>query len=404
MSNIQSNSQITIVDDIMGSGKSTWARQYIIAHPETNFLYIAPYLQICDEIIDVVNTVSGSRRMVQPLEKGDGKIGNLRDQLELQYDIASTHVLFCMMDEKCKEHIASGNYTLILDETISPVQIYKLEHKDDLPMLKDTGCVTIEEEGKVIWQADYKDTSFNKIRNLSRADSLFCVDNVLIWQYPPDIFKLFSKVYVLTYLFDGSLMKSYFDYHQIEYTKASVEKDDLGYHLIEYREPDKNAFRNLVNVYEGRLNENFPQTKNTALSSRWFRLADRDDICKIQNNIYNYFHNIEKVPKNERLWTSRDDFRSMLKGKGYTKQYAPSNCRGRNDYRQVSTMAYCVNVYPNPEIEEFFYQRDISINREQYALPEMIQWIWRGRIRDGNPISVYIPSNRMRELLKEWLQ
>ena len=169
MSNIQSNSQITIVDDIMGSGKSTWARQYIIAHPETNFLYIAPYLQICDEIIDVVNTASGSRRMVQPLEKGDGKIGNLRDQLELQYDIASTHVLFCMMDEKCKEHIASGNYTLILDETISPVQIYKLEHKDDLPMLKDTGCVTIEEEGKVIWQADYKDTSFNKIRNLSRA-------------------------------------------------------------------------------------------------------------------------------------------------------------------------------------------------------------------------------------------
>jgi len=33
----------------------------------------------------------------------------------------------------------------------------------------------------------------------------------------------------------------------------------------------------------------------------------------------------------------------------------------------------------------------------------MIQWIWRSAIRDGKEIWVYIPSRRMRELLKKWL-
>lgn len=33
----------------------------------------------------------------------------------------------------------------------------------------------------------------------------------------------------------------------------------------------------------------------------------------------------------------------------------------------------------------------------------MVQFIWRSRIREGKEISLYIPSKRMRELLKEWL-
>ena len=40
---------------------------------------------------------------------------------------------------------------------------------------------------------------------------------------------------------------------------------------------------------------------------------------------------------------------------------------------------------------------------DEYALSEMIQWIWRSAIRDGKEIWVYIPSRRMRELLKKWL-
>ncbi len=38
-----------------------------------------------------------------------------------------------------------------------------------------------------------------------------------------------------------------------------------------------------------------------------------------------------------------------------------------------------------------------------YALSELIQWIWRGQIRTGKPINLYIPSKRMRTILQVYL-
>ena len=39
-----------------------------------------------------------------------------------------------------------------------------------------------------------------------------------------------------------------------------------------------------------------------------------------------------------------------------------------------------------------------------YALSEMIQWIFRSRIRNNEDINIYIPSSRMRNLLIEFLE
>ena len=33
----------------------------------------------------------------------------------------------------------------------------------------------------------------------------------------------------------------------------------------------------------------------------------------------------------------------------------------------------------------------------------MLQFIWRSAIRDGNQITLYIPSDRMRWIFEEWL-
>ena len=33
----------------------------------------------------------------------------------------------------------------------------------------------------------------------------------------------------------------------------------------------------------------------------------------------------------------------------------------------------------------------------------MLQWLWRSALRDGKHIILYIPSKRMRDLLKAWL-
>jgi hypothetical protein len=57
----------------------------------------------------------------------------------------------------------------------------------------------------------------------------------------------------------------------------------------------------------------------------------------------------------------------------------------------------------NTNEKNFYYKNGITPDEDKYALSIMIQWLWRSAIRDGREISVYIPSKRMRTLLKEWI-
>jgi len=56
-----------------------------------------------------------------------------------------------------------------------------------------------------------------------------------------------------------------------------------------------------------------------------------------------------------------------------------------------------------PYIVQFFKDRGVEVDNDSFALSEMIQWVWRSGIRDHKPINIYIPSSRMRNLLKDWL-
>jgi hypothetical protein len=47
--------------------------------------------------------------------------------------------------------------------------------------------------------------------------------------------------------------------------------------------------------------------------------------------------------------------------------------------------------------------KGIEIDADQFALSEMVQFIWRSAIRDDKEILLYMPSRRMRGLLKEWI-
>ena len=56
-----------------------------------------------------------------------------------------------------------------------------------------------------------------------------------------------------------------------------------------------------------------------------------------------------------------------------------------------------------PTLKHFFEVEGIKVDEDAYALSELIQFIYRSAIRDGKPITVYIPSKRMRELFMDWI-
>ena len=74
-----------------------------------------------------------------------------------------------------------------------------------------------------------------------------------------------------------------------------------------------------------------------------------------------------------------------------------------NKYKDKVSLAYLANRYGDPDIHRFFGARGVTLNDDVMALAELVQWVWRSAIREGKPIKVFVPSARMRWLLKRWL-
>ncbi len=386
----------------MGSGKTEWSIQHINNNHTDNFLYITPFLDEVERILKKTN-----KNFKQPINKGDGKLSSINELLACQYDIASTHELFKHLDEESRANIKAGHYTLILDEVLNVIVPYDDVKKDDMRLLQDSGAVTIDDEGYIIWNKDKLDydTKYNEIKLLADNKSLLYVNQkLLLWKYPPEIFSLFDKVYILTYLFEASILKNYFDLYNIKYELKSIRKTEDKYNIVDYFVPDTSIYINKINILQGKLNENIYQKQN-GLSVTWFNSKiNKEKIAQLGRNVKNYFGNIIQAKSETIMWTTFKDYKPKLKGKGYSNQFVSCNCRSTNDYIDCYNLAYCVNIYLHPAVTQFFKQRNICIDEDLYAVSEMIQWIWRSRIRKGENINIYIPSARMRNLLNAWLK
>ena len=77
-------------------------------------------------------------------------------------------------------------------------------------------------------------------------------------------------------------------------------------------------------------------------------------------------------------------------------QKMPLNCRATNQYINRYVVMYMANIFINPIIEHFFKEHNVNIDQDKYALAELIQFIYRTRIREDKEIYCYIPSKRLR--------
>ncbi|WP_040607070.1 DEAD/DEAH box helicase family protein, partial [Salsuginibacillus kocurii] len=137
---------INIIDSIMGSGKTSWAIQHMEQTDNNErFIYITPFLPE----VQRVKTPVTSRNFKEPLSTGNGKLENLKKLILNEHDIVSTHALFQNADEEIIELLKVSNYTLILDEVMNGIEEFPL-HKDDFKLLIDNEMVFIDDENGVI--------------------------------------------------------------------------------------------------------------------------------------------------------------------------------------------------------------------------------------------------------------
>lgn len=381
----------------MGEGKSTYFINYMKNNTGTKYIYITPFLSEVERVIDEIPSFR------EPKHLGDGKLENLHSLLINDENIVTTHSLFKLTTIETIDLIRSGSYTLILDESMDAVDMFDITNKD-YELLVDNHKITVDENKVVTWVDNDYEGQFDYFHTLCKNGTVIEVkktDKVqfLAWNFSIETFGVFQQVFILTYIFDASMMKNYFEMHNIEYSTFTIQDYELIYHK-DKKPYDKSKYKKLINIHDGTLNN--IGDKNTALSLNWFK---KNKLLreKLQKNIYNYFQNHVDATVDTIIWTTFKSVQNQLKGKGYTKAFLSCNARATNEYNDKYNLAYCCNRFISPDYIRYFESHNVSISEDLYALAELLQWIWRSRIREGESINIYIPSKRMRNLLIDWL-
>jgi hypothetical protein len=406
---------VNVIDAPCGYGKSSWAIQYMNSVPEEyyNFVYVTPFLSEVDRVKENVTT----RKFHDPNdENGDTKLDDLHDLLAKQRNICTTHALFKKANAETKELLRVNNYILILDEVMTVVEQYPLKN-DDLRIMFDSNLIYehVDDKGLkfIRWNEEKidSDSKYNGVKALALTNNLMYVNNAaLVWNFPCDIFDLFKEVYILTYLFCGQIQKSYFDLHGVSYRYLSVIKEQQEYSLVPYKERvplNKRELLGKISIYEGSLN--YIGDKPYTLSMSWFKESKNKNFIKIlQNNARNYLMNVSKATNKITLWTTYKggDKETILKKmipRGFKKSYIPITERATNEYKEKYILAYLANRFMRGIEVNFFHQYGVKVDQDTWAVSELIQWVWRSRIREGESISIYIPSKRMRDLFIRFL-
>lgn len=402
-------SDIKIVDSIMGSGKTHAAINYINHSVGERFIVITPYLSEVERYKECCK----KRDFVEPTIKNKygTKIEGFKKLLNQRRNIVTTHSLFQNFTDEIIDICRANNYTLIMDESIEVISEHYIT-PSDITVLKKY-YVNIDENTNMLkWKEEKSDYFgvFSKEKKLCSLNSLFYYNEYkTLCLFPSKVFDAFRKIFILTFMFDCQFQKYYFDFLNIPYTYITVKGDSLNNYSFS-QEESTNAFikehnyKNLIHIINHEKLNSIGD-RETGLSKMWFKRNENNSSAMriLKNNISNYYKNIRKTKTSNNIWTTFKDYETLLKGKGYAKGYAPLNARATNDFQDRTSIAYIANRYVNPNIKNFFSQQGITIDEDKYALSEMLQFIWRSAIRNGEEVWVYVPSIRMRRLLEEWV-
>lgn len=406
---MKNNINITVIDSCMGSGKTTYFEKFMNENNSKRYLYITPFLE---EISRVRKSV---KKLREPNVYNNSKFKHFKQLIKEGRHIATTHAMLSKFDLEIQEFLSINNYTLILDEVADVVSPYRFPSKSDEKAFYEY-FGGVDEEGYLYWDVeknppDQYDGRFKEEMTLCLNKNLIKLNGeIYLWELPVEIFSVFKEVYILTYMFNGSLQKSYFDLFGVKYQYKSVKDGEL----IEYTpttQEEKEVWKNRIQVIDDAKLNNIGKLPYS-LSSTWYKDyvkksgKETTHQKRLRKNLYTFFMYRAKAKSKDSLWSVFSPYVNRLKGLGYSKGHLSFNARATNDYQHKTALAYLVNIYPHVNVLMYFRKKGIKVNQEEYALSILIQWIWRSKIRDTNSdekIVLYLPSERMRNLFLEWL-
>ena len=433
--------EIEVIDELMGNGKTTTVLRYI----ENDHIQTGKKWLYCTEYLNELRTRTEENPEAAglwcfPTNDEGTKVESFFALVnERKGLIGITHNLLKLLaaHPEAQAFMLGRGYSLYIDETISLIDVCKVK-QGDFMMWLNNGLIAIDsvQNGKVIRTDKEANTAgllstfdwFEKecrsgcihasIRQSEEGAHFVAVTD----HVPVGLLCHFDRIILTTYLFEGSVMHSYFKLNNIKPTKS-----DIG---VKSRVTMQKV-RELLKI-DDKYNKHF---EGHSLSASWYKEASAGkhqkviDLlgktirnaaekhgCEKDHSLLGYTHPIDSLPKHgkQKGFVRPERYKPQVfirseNGK-VTKEvdkekscFIPCSARASNEYAHKKVMIHAFNRYPNQVVATYLQDAGAPINKDRFALSEMIQWIWRSCIRKGEEVTVLVLSERMNKLLKEWL-
>ena len=400
------NTTITIKDYPCGSGKTTSMIKSF--KQEEKYLVILSYLSEVDRIIEDTTDVS----FVEPVAEDNiqnTKTESLKDLLLTGRNVATTHSMYERLVPLAEEGLLD-DYNIIIDEVPEVVKAVSTKSKTSIKeFYVNSGFIEVEDNGLVLatdkWREkkeEVADTLSNKILTYAETGCLYLLgEHMFIWAMPSKLLSAGKSVTILTYKAEGSLLVSY------------MRKLSLPY-LIQSNKYKEEAFREqaaeLINL------QDIPSISKLKLSHTGQQEGMRSSnyYSKLSCGLKNLrSRQLKGLDLSNVLLTCKKDAWIQNNGKAGvfaqgSKMFENTNwiantTRGTNDYAHCSHLIYLYDQHINPLVAGWLNNSSRHFD-DAYALTELIQWVWRSRIRKGEHITLYLPVPRMRSIFIDWLE
>lgn len=396
---------IKVIDAMCGEGKTSWAIQYMNDNKDLRFIFVTPYLSEVQRVMECCGFETPNDDKIK-------KIDDFKRLINEDKSIATTHKLLSHLTVEMVQMIKNSNYILILDEVIEAVSESQLTDNDKkallkLGLIKEVDGNLFRGEEEVIASFDENKWAYSHIvTGLKRKNLEIFEGKILMWLFPIDILNSFEDVYILTFLFDGYPLSSYLKFNKLTYNKYSVKLNEDKYEITDYIGSNVEKYKKLITIFDDEKINMIGNDKGSFSDYWWKNYALKNDevLLEIRKNMENIVKNRVKCKIEDVLWTVFKEYEpSLYNAKAKNRNFITHNIRATNDYAEKYVCMYLVSRNYNPIIKRWFKSKGIEVNNDTFALGELIQWVFRSRIRKSESIYLYVPSIRMRTLFLDWL-
>lgn len=414
---------MTFLDAPTGAGKTSAivnlinsTKGFVYSKDRFRYIVVTPYKTEIERLKAATDYYLNS-----PEVERDGADTKRKAILQLIKDkksIVCTHSLFGLLTEEHFNAIKNTGlkWYLIIDEEISCInaiqgkatkydegRIIQYSYQD-INILQTTGYISIDSNNKMMWHekstttlGSHYEGVFSELREHLKLADIFQYGSGLISVVKKSVWEYFSSIMVCGYRLKHSKLNAYCQLQQIKVEYAHIAENGK---IVAGYLPLKPYGVSCVNVYTSPLaipcsySKTFYNTKlkkngshhteyftNLCGKIKYFKDNLPKDVITSKKNLW-YF------------WTTYKDYEEYFKYR-YTlkaKNFVPCNVKATNNYSSCRVALYLIDLYLPPNINNFLKSRGIELDTRELALSNLIQFIWRGSVRNikiNTPIDKY---------------